>query len=75
MPLDSQSTVARVEELTDLSCNSGTLRLNSVSAHIQTTGFYVDSLIQLLDANGGIDEITDGQFPVFQQTNLTAGDL
>ncbi|PPQ78566.1 hypothetical protein CVT25_011776 [Psilocybe cyanescens] len=26
-------------------------------------------------ANGGIDDITDGQHPVFAQTNLTAGDF
>ncbi|KAF8153853.1 manganese peroxidase 1 [Crassisporium funariophilum] len=26
-------------------------------------------------ANGGIDDITDGQFPVFLQSNLTAGDF
>lgn len=27
------------------------------------------------DANGGIDDIVAGQFPVFQTTNLTAGDF
>ncbi|KAF4611708.1 hypothetical protein D9613_004042 [Agrocybe pediades] len=29
----------------------------------------------IFHANGGIDEITDGQTPIWQQTNLTAGDF
>ncbi|KAF8155406.1 manganese peroxidase 1 [Crassisporium funariophilum] len=34
-----------------------------------------NSTENLFHANGGIEDITDGQFPVFQQTTLSAGDF